>query len=288
MTASNAEIRDWIRSNIDPDLSDRGKIPAGAKAAYYEANPEQATEDVLEQVADEVIAEDDEQPGTPDETRPVKPTRKAAAARQRSGYTRADRFVGRLMGEGKPRAKSSRAKKAIPRVGLEKFVSRWYVMLGRVVTPVSPATARCMQVQAPMAGVLLEDVARGTVVDKFLQPVARAEDKLDKIFALAAPPVCVFGLEMIQAQAAMEYAEHGSVSPSLQMRQSVLMSSLRESLRIGMDISESYADQIRASIQRNERYEAEIDKLIQLIFPPQPGLSVVQDEDDNEPEMAGV
>jgi hypothetical protein len=141
---------------------------------------------------------------------------------------------------------------------------------------VSVPMSNCIQAQAAMAGVIMEDVAQGTIVDRLLQPAARAEDKLDKVFALVAPPLIVLGLEQ-SAQLPPQQA---------MVRQAFLMPILRESLRIGLEVSESYADQMRARLEQDAKWDAQIDDLIRLIF-MQP-TATAEDVAAPEPEMAGA
>lgn len=45
--------------------------------------------------------------------------------------------------------------------------------------------------QAPVAGVIVDDMCKGTVVDRVLQPLARGSEKAEKGFALIGPPILV-------------------------------------------------------------------------------------------------
>jgi hypothetical protein len=57
---------------------------------------------------------------------------------------------------------------------------------------------RCLTMQAPVAGEILEDVVKGTFVDNALQPIARAEDKAKAVAALVLPPALVVAIEQAQ------------------------------------------------------------------------------------------
>lgn len=90
---------------------------------------------------------------------------------------------------GRTRAKS--VKRAQPRVSVEKLISTGWDMIGRLLYPVNPPVAKTLSLQAPVAGMVLEDYVRNTVVDKVLQPLARMEEKGSVFFSLLGPPALV-------------------------------------------------------------------------------------------------
>jgi hypothetical protein len=55
--------------------------------------------------------------------------------------------------------------------------------------------------EAPVAGMILDEKIRGTLVDKVLQPLARTEDSGKSVAALVAPPLLVLALEKRPDQA---------------------------------------------------------------------------------------
>lgn len=268
-----AEIRRWLNENGRPQ-PDHGRIGKDDRAFYDAAHGDgtmttDSPEDFEDESAMGVSAADfppDDDPGAfvADEERP----RSGRRARSRKpAAARAGRFASRLLGEP---ARPARGKKAPPRVSLEKFVARSWTMLGRMSSSVSKPLGNCLQAQAPMAGVLLEDIARGTVADRLLQPVARAEDKLDKVFALAAPPVLVLAIDMSSGLPPEEAAA----------RQAILVPMLREALRVSLEVTEAYAEAITERLAANARYDEQVDKLIAAIF------GQVQAQAEPEPEPA--
>jgi len=169
----------------------------------------------------------------------------------------------------------AKAKKKHPRIPVDRLVTMGWEGLGRLFATVSPPTGRLMQYQAPVAGLVLEDVIRDTVVDRVMQPIARAEEKGKKIAALAGPPLIVLAIERAQALP----------DDQRQMREAILVPMLRESLVLWHDVA---GDKIEEQLARAERrapaYEF-ADKLIADIFaPPQAGSATP----DPEPAMAGV
>lgn len=271
--ATVAEKRAWLRAN-GYKVSDRGRLTPYFQAAYEKAHPEESEPwtgdpwdtDGTSDAADSTVPSEEPEPsGVTDETRPVRP-------RASRGKTRkpGSGILGWLTG-GKDQGKSKRGPKpkAPPRVSVDKFISRGYLRLGQFAAAVAPATGRCLQAQSTMAGILLEDITRDTVADRILQPMARAEDKLDKTFALLAPPILVFALE--------------TGDPENVMRRMFLTGLLRESLLISMDVTQQYADQVAAAAQRSKENEEAVDQLLSFIF-GQPQAQTVPPE----PQMAGA
>jgi len=61
---------------------------------------------------------------------------------------------------------------------------------------------RCMQWQAPMAGEMLDDAVKGTIIDKVaLQRVVSARGRYDLLGAVFGPPLLVWAIERNPAQA---------------------------------------------------------------------------------------
>src|SRR5271166_4357639 len=276
--ATDAEKRAWLRDNTTEDVPTRGRLRPELLTIWERAHPDADAPDDPDWDIDggdgETIALDEREPDVPMTPERKPRTQKAARAETRAKTS----FADRLLNAGKPKttpAGKRPVKKAPPRMSVEKFTSRMYSNLGRMVAPLSRPMSNCLQAQAAFAGVVLEDMVRGTVVDRVMQPMARAEDKLDKGFALFVPPLAVLAIE------------HSMTLPADQMmiRQAFIMPVLRESLRVGLEVSEAMADQLQARVRENARMDAEVDKLIRLIFDQEP---VGAAEDAREPEMAGA
>lgn len=55
---------------------------------------------------------------------------------------------------------------------------------------------RCLQWQAPVAGELLDDALKGSIVDRvLLQPVAKGRGRFDALGAILGPPLIVFAIQ---------------------------------------------------------------------------------------------
>jgi hypothetical protein len=277
--ATLADKRAWLRLNTSEEVPSRGRLRPDLEAMYDHAHPDDEPADDGWDMGGDYETEfadlEDLEPSVPMQPeRPPRTARSARAARRAEPVgARTGRIVSTLIG-GKDKGKPGPKKKAPPRIGLEKFISRGYSTLGRMVAPLSQPMSRCLQAQAAMAGVIFEDMAKGTMADRLLQPAARAEDKLDKGFALIAPPLIVLAIEQTQVA-----VNSGRLEPQQAMvRMAFLQPILRESLRIGLEVSESYAEQMKARIEQDARWDAEVDGLIGMIF-EMPAA---------EPEMAGA
>jgi len=61
---------------------------------------------------------------------------------------------------------------------------------------------RCLQFQAPVAGEMLDEAARGSIIDKMLlQPVVKTRGRFDLLGAVLGPPLIVLAIERNPAKA---------------------------------------------------------------------------------------
>lgn len=258
-----ADVRAVLREHGE-EPPERGKLSADWYAKYDAIKAGTAPADGYDAGVTEADfpADEDETAAPPGpEQKPRKPRRTRPAA---SGLR------DRLAGKGKPRGKG---KPKRPRIPVDRLIERGWEVLARLTTPVSPPVARCLEMQAPVAGLILEDVVKGTMVDRALQPIARAEDKGRKVAALAGPPMIVAALE--QAQRLPDTQR--------QMREAILVPMLRESLVLLVEVAgEKVDEQMRRAEERGPAY-AKADEYMAMIFaPPSPaaggGMSA-EDED---------
>lgn len=150
-----------------------------------------------------------------------------------------------------------------PRVSVEKLIGTAWSIAARMVQPVSWPVANVLHVQAPVAGMVLEDVVRNTVVDTVLQPIARVGKGGEVALALLGPPVLV-GLLHSKPEAAP-----------------VAVPLLKESLRAWLDIAgpkmTEYAEREK---KFQEEYGNTIDQMIEMFFTPPEGM-VTPDESES-------
>ena len=167
----------------------------------------------------------------------------------------------------------SRPKSLHRRVSIENVVSGAWG-LGAYAVARNPGllpVARCLDMQAPVAGVLLNDTLKGTIVDRALQPIARMEEKGAKVGALVAPPFLV-GLICLRPDLG------DAVKPFLKM-----------SIMTFMEVSEPAMKKLQTRAKRFEDKvgispEA-IDGMIDALFAAPPGSEWAAEESPSE-EMA--
>lgn len=157
---------------------------------------------------------------------------------------------------------AAKPKRKHPRVSVAPLVSEFWGLLGGMAVQVDRPLGTCLQLQAPVAGVVLEDVVKGTIVDRGLQPLARAEDKAKKVAALVMPPLCVAGLEMAQRLP----------DDQRKQREAILYPVLIQSLILSERVAGEYAEQIMEQVQRDGPARERAENTARLIFgeAPQP------------------
>lgn len=139
----------------------------------------------------------------------------------------------------------AKAKPVKPRVSLESLITRGWQMLAQAVQPIAPPVARVLDMQAPVAGMILEDPIKGTIVDKILQPIARVEKGGEIAFALLGPPMLIGALAAKPASAP------------------VVVPLLREALRLWVDIAGPKLAQVKAREEKfKEEYGTQVDDMI--------------------------
>src|SRR5215831_209712 len=102
-----------------------------------------------------------------------------------------DRLKVKQDGKGKAKVKHKR-------ISVAPLISEAWLFMGGAAQRIDVPLGRCLQMQSPVAGEIMEDIVRGTAGDRFLQPFARAEDKAKAVAALLLPPALVVALEQAQ------------------------------------------------------------------------------------------
>jgi hypothetical protein len=180
--STDAEIREWARSS-GRDVTARGKLPADVRAEYLAAHPVTEQDDGVTELVIELPSE----PVTGDVAEPAPAAEEPRAPRRPETPPRGRK---RRLFERKD-AKPGQRKPA--RVSLDSLAS-WAWGLGGLAlqqAPKSLPVGRMLALQAPVAGVVVDDLAKGTALDRILQPLARSSEKAEKAFALFGPPVLV-------------------------------------------------------------------------------------------------
>lgn len=168
------DIRAWLRENR-PDLNvlPRGAIKASALAEYRAANP-----DVSREPSAELDGSGADDP------------RETFDGLEPGGETAPEAPAGRWKWS---RRAAPRMKRTVHRrVPIDGLASMVWAGIGRLLaTDELLPVARCMALQAPAAGAVLDDALRGSVVDRMAQPFARASKRGEAVFGAAGPPILV-------------------------------------------------------------------------------------------------
>lgn len=227
------DIRVWGKEQ-GYDIGNSGKIPEEVRQAY-EAH-ETATA-----VANGAKSKDDwtdlETP--PDLTRGDEPQKKPTpVARARKAVQTA-----------RQTPKRQREKK--PRKPIAKFVGGFWSGLAKFVATINQPVGIVLEMQAPVAGKILDEPIKGTVLDAVLQPFVQTGDKLDAVFALVGPPVIV-----------------GAITARPDMAGPLIVP-LRASLKSWLKIAGPELDKIQEEEEEfEEKYGDRIDKMIAAILAP--------------------
>lgn len=149
------------------------------------------TEWISNQPVTDVLVEDDdldvfpEAPGEPAHTRPVETPPKIQSPIERT--------LSRVRERVKTPTKRApaRPKTPKPRKPVENLIATAWRIGAQLAAPINIPVARTLDMQAPVAGMILEDVVKDTMIDKILQPLARIEGGGETAFALVGPPLLV-------------------------------------------------------------------------------------------------
>jgi len=193
-----------------------------------------------------------EAPGAaPAEVRPARP-RTTLAARLRGRQAGAGQG-GRGRGKPKPRARPAR-----PRVSVAGVVEWGWGILARAAQPVSVPLSRCLAMQAPVAGLVLEDVVRGTVVDRVLQPLARGQEQLQSVGALVLLPAAVAGL----------HAAEGLPEAAREVRRAFLIPVAREGAAMWVRVAgPKIRERLEQEAEKGPVYQQADELLVMLDMP---------------------
>lgn len=178
---TDAEIRKWARGE-GMDVAPRGKVPEDIRAAYDGAHASPDNPGLSQDGPPPEHGYADAEPvptrpqtaaeGHPDEVAPLPPPARFPGLRRRGGAVR--------------------EKRQHRRVSLESLAEgAWGVLANITASQGLVPTARALQLQAPIAGMILEDSLRGTVVDRIAQPIARGGEAAKEVGALLGVPVLV-------------------------------------------------------------------------------------------------
>lgn len=171
---SNTDIRQWAREK-GIDVNARGPVNKAVVDLYDAENGAELAEG--EEIGFEPDFDVPQEPATVGEVAPD---------------------MGRkgIRGKLKLNRGESHVRRTGRRTSLEWLGSSGWTIAANVLGAVNlvPA-ARVMQMQAPVAGLVLDDTLKGTVADRVLQPLAKMGDKAGDAGALFGPIVLVTAIQ---------------------------------------------------------------------------------------------
>lgn len=183
--ADDQTVREWARGE-GLKVPARGRIGAKLREAFDQAhgasdsgdNPRLSLVQTGEEGAPEAATGEPTAPETgtqPIDTGETRPTPPPGMHRPSS--------AGRTARVGRPQR---------ARTSLEELAADGWELMGSYVGAQGLVpTGRVLQLQAPIAGMVLEDTLRGTPIDRVLQPLARSREKGGELAALFGPPLIV-------------------------------------------------------------------------------------------------
>lgn len=286
------DIREWAKTEgyvVEP----RGNVPKHIREAYDAAHPgpngsagtphpDYPDDDFetafIDPPDDDAFIESDTT-----ETPPSRPKAARSTSRSRTSSQGRTRFWQR--GERKQGGAKSAKKK--PRVPVDDLLGSAWRGLAKLAAPLPPLN-RTLRIQAPVAGMLLEDAVKDTAADVFLQPLARLAGQGKVVSALLGPPAIVAALMLhVQQRASMDPPRHPHP-----VFLSVAHEALRSSLMTWAEITEG---KILIAMQREkdieERFGQSVDDLIAFLLSPPADpadAAAVQAEEDAIRRAQGI
>lgn len=270
---TSTDVRAWLREQGE-DVSVKGPLPKGARERYDAAHPGLDTPDshaddyppadggpAYDGGVTEADFPPDPGPGETGETPPRRVRSAGPRAAKATGGRRKFWSGGKDSSKGKPR-------KTHPRVSVTGFIEDAWSQFAWAFQG-APPISKLLYAQAPYAGIVLEDAVKGTVVDKVLQPVVRAEKTFTGLTGLIAPPLLVMAI-MTQGEREQTTVEGpdgpvttiGDYTPKTKL----MFSSLRFSL---MSMTRAMGDRM-AEVQERAGQLAErgkqVDEFIAWLF----------------------
>jgi hypothetical protein len=183
---STADVRAWAERRHLIEPGGRGRLAAEIHAAY--ANEQAAATGApppAEPVTESHVVGVKELPAHPEPGRPEAPPetpRKTVRERLHIVKPADDKQE-----TGRPKTPRARKRVSLETLGGLAWVglSRAVAFAGETYLPV----VKMMSFQAPVAGAVVEDLAKGTIVDRIAQPVARMAESGGAVGALVGAPL---------------------------------------------------------------------------------------------------
>lgn len=271
--ANSTDVRAWAREQ-GYDVQARGPLPDEIRDAYHLAHsPAVVPGTVLGSVTDTVSEADF--PAAPDDypTVPAPPApqqeRRPREVKPKSGGGMLAGLRG-MFGGSSAKGKGRGKKISHPRVPLGDFVEETWSDLGWLAAPLPPL-ARLFELQAPYAGVVVDETVAGTAADAVLQPFARYGTAFRALNGLFGPVVfttaiCLEGRYLQDDAGRYVLDENGRPIPD--GRTAMMFGGLKYSLLQMAKVSEVSAEAIGERAEAAAGRTRIVDGLIDMLFPP--------------------
>ena len=164
---------------------------------------------------------------------------------------------GGTSGNQKPKPKPKQ-----PRVSTADLIGSAWRIGAKLAQPIPPMY-RTLRLQSVIAGPLYDDAVKGTMVDPFLQPLARLTRAGETVSALAAPDVAIGIMVWESQRAAKEGRDPNPVV--MQGAAELLRHGLLAMMRVGGD---AFAAQLAAEQADEERFGGSVDAIMAWIMAP--------------------
>ena len=250
--ASDAEIRSWARQQ-GIEVSAKGRVGPGAREAYSAAHNGQPPADYPPGMTDDDfdVAEADTPDDADFEETPPRPVATPKVTSRTTAARLSQRFK-RGKPTGKPKAKAKR-----PRVSTAELIGSGWRIAAKIAQPLPPMY-RTLRLQSVIAGPLLDDAVKGTMVDPILQPLARLTRAGETVSALVAPNLAIGAMAYHLKQT------EGDPNPVvMQVCQEMLRHGLIAMMRVGGD---AFAAQLAKDRDDEERYGGDVEMIMAFIL----------------------
>jgi hypothetical protein len=231
---SDTDIRSWAASN-GVELGKHGPVPKAVRAKFLDATG-----------SGEAVEFDSESGGSvtldTSEQTPAVALNQSPAEKIKSKFSRSRPTTAGEVADKRPKR----------RVATQGLLGWSWVGLANVASRAGfLPVGLCMEMQAPVAGVMLEQVTKGTVVDRMIQPFARGGEKGKIVGALMAPPFIVAAIQ----QRPQLYSQLAPV--------------LEECLYTWIEVAgPEVAKKAELRSKREEQYGADVKTMMERIFAP--------------------
>jgi hypothetical protein len=257
--ATAEQVREWAAS-MGMTVGAKGRIPHSIQDQYDAAHPgtngsgstagPDYPDDDFDLNFPDVSPGFIEPDGGPEDTAESPPRRIRSKAKP-SG-------VRGMFGRGKKKA----AGKKRPRVSTEDLLGAVWRGGAKLLTPLPPLQ-RTLRMQAPVAGLLLDDVVKDTAADLLLQPLARIAQQGKTVQALVGPPAFVSAIMAHQVQrAAMDPPKEPNP-----VFMALAFEGLRSSLMAWAEIAgPKFEIAMQREAEFEEKYGQSVDAMMAMIF----------------------